>query len=240
MRPKKSAIVVHSGGMDSSLCLAHAIKTYGKDRVLSISFRYGQRHSLELERAAEMCKTWGVDHTVLDIDCLSHITTNALTSHGMDIQHQEGQAPNTMVVGRNGLMARIAAIHAHDLGASRIYMGVIEVESANSGYRDCSRAYMDKMQDILRMDFDNPDFEIATPISHMTKYETMEFGYGLGVLEYLLDKTITCYEGIPHAGCKVCPACLLRNDGLRQFIERHPNFPSPFEPPGLASKSQET
>src|SRR4051794_26403640 len=101
---KYATIVVHSGGMDSSLCLAQAIQEFGKSNVLSVSFSYQQRHSIELERAALVCLHWGVSHTVLDISCLSQITDNALTRHSMDIVHLPGEAPNTLVVGRNGLM----------------------------------------------------------------------------------------------------------------------------------------
>lgn len=226
----KRAIIVHSGGMDSSLCVATAREEFGADGVLSISFRYGQRHSLELERAAEICRAWGVDHVEIGIDCLSEITENALTNGRLEIEAEAGRPPNTLVVGRNGLMARLAAIHAHHLGARCIYMGVIEVESANSGYRDCSRACMDLMQQILRIDLGDDGFEIRTPLVRMTKKETMELGHRLGVLEYLLDRTVTCYEGLPHGGCRKCPACKLRNDGLREFLAEHPSFRAPFDP----------
>ena len=187
---KKSAIVVHSGGMDSSLCLALALKEFGADEVLSLSFKYGQRHSLELERAGQICQAWNIDHIELSIDCLQQITYNALMDKVADIHHEVGKAPNTLVTGRNGLMARLASIHAQSLGAQCIYMGVIEVESANSGYRDCSREYMDLMQILMRIDLDDDAFEIRTPIVKMTKKETMELGHQLGVLDYLLKHTI--------------------------------------------------
>lgn len=221
------AVVVHSGGMDSSLCLAHAVQTYGAEHVLSLSFDYAQRHQAELAAAEKICQAWGVAHVVLSIDCLSQITQNALTDQSLEIDIQDG-VPSTLVVGRNGLMARLAAIHADSLGASTIYMGIIEVESANSGYRDCTRAYMDKMQDILRLDLDNPQFTIKTPLVDMTKAQTMEFGYQLGVLEFLLEHTVTCYRGVAKHGCGKCPACLLRNEGIRAFQESHPDFRMPF------------
>ncbi len=220
----KKAIVVHSGGMDSSLCLALAIEQFGAKNVLSLSFTYGQRHSNELEVAKKICEDWKVDHTIVDLNCLREITTNALMDNSIEIKHSKGEAPNTLVAGRNGLMARVAAIHANHLGADKIFMGVIEVEEANSGYRDCSRKYMDIIQAGLRMDFDNPKFEIKTPIVFMSKKETMELGYQMGNLQYLLDNTITCYEGIPKAGCGKCPACMLRNQGIREFMQEHEDF----------------
>lgn len=221
---KKKAVVIHSGGMDSSLCLALAVNEFGAENVLSLSFSYGQRHSIELERAKKIATHFKVDNTVIDINCLSQITENALTNSSLTIEHVHGQAPNTLVVGRNGLMARIASIHADSLGAGCVYMGVMELEAANSGYRDCSRSYMDIVESALRLDFNNPQFEIRTPLVNMTKKETMELGHKLGVLEYLLETTVTCYEGIEREGCMKCPACKLRNQGLKIFSLEHPEF----------------
>jgi 7-cyano-7-deazaguanine synthase len=219
---QKKAVVVHSGGMDSSLCLALAVKEFGAANVLSLSFSYNQRHSEELNRARKISQHFKVDHTVLEINCLSQITESALIGHDKKIEHRTGEAPNTLVVGRNGLMARLAGIHAHSLGAKCIYMGVMELEGANSGYRDCSRAYMDLIQAALRMDFADDKFEIRTPLVMMTKKETMDLGHSLGVLEYLLENTITCYEGVEKEGCLKCPACKLRNQGLKIFSLEHP------------------
>lgn len=221
---KKKAVVVHSGGMDSSLCLALAIKEFGAENVLSLSFTYNQRHSIELKCASEISKHFNVDHVELDLSCLSKITESALIGTDKKIEHKKGEAPNTLVVGRNGLMARIAGIHANSLGAHCIYMGVMELEAANSGYRDCSRAYMDIIQSALRMDFADNSFEIRTPLVQMTKRDTMELGYKLGVLEYLLENTVTCYEGIEKEGCLKCPACKLRNEGLKIFSLEHPDL----------------
>jgi 7-cyano-7-deazaguanine synthase len=221
---RKKAVVVHSGGMDSSICLALAIREFGCEDVLSLSFRYGQRHTNELKQAAKICQDFKVDHLVIPLDCLQEITESALTNHTIPISHSQGCPPNTLVVGRNGLMARLAAIHATHLGARVIYMGVIEVEGANSGYRDCSRSYMDLKQDILRLDLDDQSFEIRTPLVKMTKLQTLQKAQELGVLEYLLSETITCYEGIPKWGCRVCPACILRNEGLLQFYSINSNF----------------
>ena len=220
----KQAIVVHSGGMDSSLCLALAVKNHGAENVLSLSFSYGQRHTKELEFAKKICEEWKVSHKVINIDCLSEITESALLENDSQIEHIEGEAPNTLVVGRNGLMARVAGIHADSLGAECIYMGIIEVEEANSGYRDCSRKYMDIIQAALRLDFDNPSFEIKTPLVFMDKKETMELGAELDVLEFLVENTLSCYEGITKEGCGKCPACKLRNEGLREYLKDHPDF----------------
>lgn len=226
MKAKKT-IVVQSGGMDSALCLAAALDEYNTEDVLSLSFSYNQRHSIELERAKQITSHLNVDHVILDISCLSKITENSLTNKDLDIAIDKEGIPNTLVVGRNGLMARLAAIHANALGASSIYMGIIGVEAANSGYRDCSREYMDLMQNIMRIDLNDPDFEIRTPLVHLTKKETMAFGHRLNRLNYFLEVTVTCYEGIEKEGCQRCPACTLRNEGIITFFNENPELKRP-------------
>lgn len=221
-------VVIHSGGMDSSLCLALAVHEFGAEHVLSLGFDYGQRHMDELDRAQMIADWFGVRRYVVQIGCYGELTKNALMDAAIPIEHVEGESPNTLVVGRNGLMVRLGAILAEQLGANSVYTGVIGVEAANSGYRDCTRAYMDLMQQILRLDLGRDDFEVRTPIVHMTKKETMDLGHEHGCLEFLLDATVTCYEGVPHAGCGVCPACVLRNEGIRGFMAENRDFLLPF------------
>lgn len=221
---QKKTLVVHSGGMDSSICLALAIEKYGAENVLSMTFTYGQRHTEEIKQAQIICQEWGVDNIVVNLDCLQQITESSLIGKSLDFKHEKGKAPNTMVVGRNGLMARVAGIHADHLGAGNIYMGVIELEEANSGYRDCSRKYMDIVQAALRVDFANPEFEIKTPLVFMTKKQTLDAAYQMGKLEYLLENTISCYEGISGYGCGKCPACELRKEGIQEFLASNPDI----------------
>lgn len=216
MNKQKSIVVVHSGGMDSSICLALAIRDHGAEQVLALHFDYGQRHRAELKAADTICRAWGVDQQVVPLTFLNTLTHDALTDHHMQIA-PEGGSMNTLVVGRNGLMLRLAAIRAHSVGAHCVSTGVIGVESANSGYRDCSRAYMDILQTILRIDLGDDQFEIQTPVVHMTKAQTLALAASLGVLDFLLSETVTCYEGIAREGCGVCPACVLRREGVDAY-----------------------
>jgi len=225
----KTAIVAHSGGMDSSICLALAIREHGAQNVLAFNVNYGQRHHQDTAQAAKICQHFGVDQFSVAIDFLSKITTNALMDKNIEICHEPGKSPNTLVLGRNGLIARLAAIFGDNYGARQLYMGVIEVESSNSGYRDCSRHYMDLTQELLRLDLDKPDFVIKTPVVFMTKAETMECALDLGILEYLLENTVTCYRGLPKQGCQTCPACQLRNAGIREFLHKNPMFIMPYD-----------
>lgn len=221
----KEAVVIHSGGMDSSICLALAIQEFGKERVMSLTFDYGQRHAVELTQAKKICEAWGVDQRILSLDnLLLQITSNALIDKTQPILYEEGLVPNTLVVGRNGLMARLGAIFAQHIGVHRLYMGVIEVDY----YRDCSRHYIDLKEQILRLDLNDSTFEIRTPLVYMTKAETLEVAYALGVLDFLLEETVTCYEGIRHAGCGLCPACILKQEGILQFLERNPDSTLPY------------
>lgn len=220
---RKKTIVIHSGGMDSSICLRLALQDFPVRDVLSLSFAYRQRHLPELVQAKKICHTWGVDHVVISLECLQEITENALMDPSVPISQLKGSPPNTLVVGRNGLMARLGAIHAQHLGASSIYMGIMGADGAHSGYRDCSRLYMDMQEKLLRLDLDDPAFEIRTPLVAMSKKETMALADDLGILDFLLQETISCYEGIPREGCRKCPACLLRNEGLALYIESQGN-----------------
>lgn len=226
---EKKAVVVHSGGMDSSICLALAIQEHGRNNLLSLSFDYGQRQKLEIERAASICQDWQVQHKVVRFDCLKDLTKNALIDKDQDLDDFPDKVSGSCVVGRNGLFARLAAIQAQSIAAECLYMGVLELDCTNSGIADCSRKYIKLLEKIFRIDLLSPNFSIRTPLIHMTKKETMQIAYDLGILSYLLRQTITCYHGIPELGCKTCPACKLRNEGLKEFEESCPNFMPPFE-----------
>lgn len=210
-------VVCHSGGMDSSICLALAIRDHGVENVHAVTYRYGQRHSIELERSAYICSQWGVKHKVIDLPMLREITSSAQMDDTIQIEHRAGQPANTIVIGRNGLFVRLAAIYAEHIGATSVYIGVLGLENQNSGYRDCSRDYMDLKEHILRIDLGNSDFCIHTPLVALTKMQTMQVAEELGILDFLLKETVTCYLGIAGEGCQNCPACLLRNEGLRAF-----------------------
>ncbi len=223
----KAAVVCHSGGMDSSICLAAAIREQGADKVVSLSFAYQQTHENEVRQAARICADWGVEHVLVTCDFLRTLTSNALMDRTIPFRQEPGQPPNTLVMGRNGLLARLGSIYAESRGARLLYMGVIGVEG-QSGYRDCSRDYMDKMQEIMRIDLGDDGFEIRTPVIHMTKKETLIQAHSFGILPYLLENTITCYDGLFQKGCQLCPACKLRNEGIAEFRADYPDLVLPY------------
>lgn len=213
-----SAIVLHSGGMDSSICLQLAINRFGKDSVISLGFDYHQRHSSELQAAAEIATLFGVRRTVLQMPVVCGWEESSLLSTTTSFQREGSSVPNSFVPSRNGLFLLMSAPLARRLGASHLYIGVMELEGENSGYPDCSRAYIDAVQTVIRLDNSDPSFSIETPLISMTKKETIALAHSLGILDLLLTTTVTCYAGLKGEGCRQCPACILRNKGLHEFF----------------------
>ena len=211
---RQSALVVFSGGQDSTTCLFWALKHY--DNVEAVTFAYGQRHSHEVEVAKGIAKDLEIEHQVLDMSLLGQITNNALTSD-MEIEAQEGQVPNTFVDGRNHLFLSFAAILAKQKGISDIVTGVCETDF--SGYPDCRDDFVKSLNVTLNLAMDY-NFVIQTPLMWLDKSETWELADQLGAFDYVKDKTLTCYNGIMGAGCGECPACKLRQHGLDTYLAR--------------------
>ena len=124
-----------------------------------------------------------------------------------------------MVEGRNAFFLLAAAVWAKSLGAKEIYTGVSEADY--SGYPDCRAAFIRAQQRMLRLALEWP-VRIVTPFIRMTKAEEWALADRLGIFELVRDRTLTCYNGIPGAGCGKCPACRLRNNGLKEYnAHRH-------------------
>ncbi|MBP5322047.1 MAG: 7-cyano-7-deazaguanine synthase QueC, partial [Kiritimatiellae bacterium] len=190
----KKAIVVFSGGQDSTTCLAKAVKEYGREQVACITFFYGQRHSLEVEVAKGIAKDFGIaDHKIFQMDGYSQITTNALLDPAQTISQAEGATcPNTVVDGRNMLFLLLAAIYAKSRGIHDIVTGVCETDF--SGYPDCRDVFIKSCNVTLNLAMDYP-FRIITPLMDLTKEQTWALADELGVLDYVAERTLTCYNG---------------------------------------------
>ncbi|MFC2400139.1 7-cyano-7-deazaguanine synthase QueC [Streptococcus sobrinus] len=211
---RQSALVVFSGGQDSTTCLFWALKHY--DHVKAVTFAYGQRHSQEVEVAKEIAKDLKIKHQVLDMSLLGQITNNALTSD-IEIDAKEGEVPNTFVDGRNHLFLSFAAVLAKQKGITDIVTGVCETDF--SGYPDCRDAFVKSLNVTLNLAMDY-DFVIQTPLMWLDKAETWELADQLDAFDYVKDRTLTCYNGIMGAGCGECPACKLRQHGLETYLAR--------------------
>jgi len=207
------AVVVFSGGQDSTTCLFWALKNFSE--VETITFDYGQRHKLEIECAASIASDLGVKHTILDMSLLNQLAPNALTRHDVDITHDEGQLPNTTVDGRNLLFLSFAAIVAKQAGARHLITGVCETDF--SGYPDCRDVFVKSLNVTLNLSMDY-DFVIHTPLMWLNKAETWHMSDELGAFNYIQERTLTCYNGVIGDGCGECPACKLRKAGLDQYL----------------------
>jgi 7-cyano-7-deazaguanine synthase len=209
---KGKAIVVFSGGQDSTTCLLWAKQRF--EEVEAVTFQYGQRHRLELECAASIAEELGVRHHLLDMSLLGQLTPNALTRSDIAIEHKEGELPSTFVDGRNLLFMSFAAVLAKQVGARHIITGVCQTDF--SGYPDCRDVFVKSLNVTLNLSMDY-EFVIDTPLMWLTKAQTWQMADDLGALDFVRERTLTCYEGVIADGCGVCPACLLRNRGLREY-----------------------
>ncbi|ALA71252.1 7-cyano-7-deazaguanine synthase [Geobacillus stearothermophilus 10] len=210
---EEKAVVVFSGGQDSTTCLFWAKKQFGE--VEAVTFDYGQRHRREIDVAQAIADELGVRHTVLDLSLLGQLAPNALTRRDIAIEQKEGELPTTFVDGRNLLFLSFAAVFAKQRGARHIVTGVCETDF--SGYPDCRDVFIKSLNVTLNLAMDY-EFVIHTPLMWLTKAETWKLADELGALEFIRTKTLTCYNGIIADGCGECPACVLRKRGLDEYL----------------------
>jgi 7-cyano-7-deazaguanine synthase len=231
MSDPRTALVLFSGGQDSTACLAWALDRYAK--VETLGFDYGQRHRIELQcrgtvrdelkrRFPHWAPKLGDDH-LLDLQLLGQISDTALTAERA-IEMQANGLPNTFVPGRNLLFLTFAAALAYRRGASVLVGGMCETDY--SGYPDCRDNTIKATQVALSLGLDAP-LTIETPLMFLTKAQTWQLTEQLGGAELndlIVEHTHTCYlgeRGQRHAwghGCGQCPACELRRRGHEAFV----------------------
>lgn len=225
-----AALVLFSGGQDSTVCLAWALERFAQ--VETIGFRYGQRHAVEMEvrpairrGLAALRSEWrdrlGEDH-VVDLDALARVSETALT-RDVPIQFAAGGLPSTFVPGRNLIFLAFAAAVAYRRGARHLVAGMCETDY--SGYPDCRDETIKTMNQALNLGMDR-DFAVHTPLMRVDKAGTFAMARDLGgqaLLDLVIEDTHTCYLGDRSSrhgwgyGCGGCPACRLRADGFDKF-----------------------
>lgn len=211
----EKAVVVFSGGQDSTTCLFWALGQFSE--VEAVTFDYNQRHRTEIECAKEITKELGIKHHILDMSLLNQLAPNALTRSDIEVKDGEnGELPSTFVPGRNLLFMSFAGVLASQVGARHIVTGVCETDF--SGYPDCRDIFIKSLNVTLNLSMDE-NFVIHTPLMWLNKAETWKLADDLGAFQFVRTKTLTCYNGIIADGCGVCPACLLRKKGLDEFLE---------------------
>ncbi|RVU29657.1 7-cyano-7-deazaguanine synthase QueC [Pseudomonas syringae pv. syringae] len=226
------ALVLFSGGQDSTTCLAWALERY--EHVETIGFDYGQRHRIELEcrlnilqevrnRFPHWAKRLGEDH-VLDLKLLGQISDTAMTAE-KTIEFEKNGLPNTFVPGRNLLFLTFAATIAYRRGLTVLVGGMCETDY--SGYPDCRDNTLKATQVALSLGMDAPVI-IETPLMWLNKAQTWRLAEDLGNRDFvslIQEESHTCYLGTRQHkhewgyGCGTCPACELRKTGYEQYIQ---------------------
>ncbi|HCO67910.1 MAG TPA: 7-cyano-7-deazaguanine synthase QueC [Dysgonomonas sp.] len=216
MKSKESALVLFSGGQDSTTCLFWAIKEF--ESVRTLCFTYGQRHSKEVEIARNIAHQANVPFQMLDASIISQLSVNSLTDVNvvMDSEKPEDNYPNTFVPGRNLLFLTFAAVIARSHGIRHIVTGVSEADY--SGYPDCRDTFIMSANTSINLAMDE-HFQIHTPLMWRDKTAVWELADELGVFALIRDKTLTCYNGIIADGCGECPSCRLRKQGLDNYLK---------------------
>jgi 7-cyano-7-deazaguanine synthase len=230
MVDERSALVLFSGGQDSTTCLAWALERF--ERVESIGFDYGQRHRVELEVRLRVrdalrrtfpswCARLADDH-LIDLQMLAQLADTALTKD-VEIAMQPNGLPNTFIPGRNLLFLTFAAALALPRGIKHLVTGVCETDY--SGYPDCRDDTVKAMQLAINLGM-AARFVIHTPLMWIDKAQTWSLAAQLGgqaLINLVRDETHTCYNGDREhrhtwgLGCGTCPACQLRAQGWAKF-----------------------
>lgn len=230
MTTSSGALVLFSGGQDSTTCVAWALSRY--EKVETIGFDYGQRHAVELtvrptvlQKLRALSSRWtqalGDDH-MIDLSLLSKISDTALTQD-IEIAMRENGLPNTFVPGRNLLFMMVAATVAYRRGLNLLVGGMCETDF--SGYPDCRNDTMQSLETTLNLGMAT-EFKIETPLMWIDKAATWKMARDLGgdaLVDMIREDTHTCYLGERGSlhdwgyGCGKCPACELRARGYQQF-----------------------
>jgi len=214
MLDKNAALVLFSGGQDSTVCLFWALKNFY--RVDTVCFNYGQRHISEIDAAKTITTDAGVPFRIVDASMIAGLSRNSLTDSTMVMdREQTGNAPpNSFVPGRNLFFISFAAVIARENNIANIVTGVSQTDY--SGYPDCRENFISSINETLNLAM-NEQFVIHTPLMHYDKADVWRLAEELDIFEIVKSQTVTCYNDIPGDGCGECPSCILRNRGLQQF-----------------------
>jgi 7-cyano-7-deazaguanine synthase len=219
-----SALIVFSGGQDSTTCLGWAKNRY--DYIETITFNYGQKHKVELEQTKKIAEKLDVVNYVVKFDIFSQLADSALldVNSGQDINashHAKPNLPASFVPNRNAIFFTIAHAYAQKQGLEHIITGINQTDY--SGYPDCRVDFIKSLEKSLNLGSES-DISFKYPLIYLTKAETFSLAKEEGVLELILEESHTCYNGERSKrydwgyGCDNCPACLLRKQGWEKYF----------------------
>lgn len=214
------AMVLSSGGVDSTTCLGIAVQKYGRENVISLSVYYGQKHDKEMHAAKEVAEYYGVEHLELDLLKIFSYSNSSLLKHSTEeipkesyveqLGETDGKPVSTYVPFRNGLFLSSAASIALSKGCSVIYYGAHADDAAGNAYPDCSREFERAMNEAIFLG-SGKQLKIEAPFVGQTKAEVVKKGLELEVPYHL---TWSCYEG-GEKPCGVCGTCIDRAEAFR-------------------------
>ena len=216
----KKALVIFSGGQDSTTCLLWALKRF--DEVRAISYRYGQRHDVELDLAADICAQLGVVQTVVDLSAqFAELNESALLTATEDVNEETSRGlPASFVPNRNLIFLVYAHTFAQKIGFDTLVTGVCQTDY--SGYPDCRYDFVQAAKSTMNM-ASEVNIEVETPIMWLNKAETFMLADLCGGIDIIVGKTLTCYNAELTMnrygfGCGKCNACLLREKGYDEYV----------------------
>lgn len=221
---KEKALVVFSGGQDSTTCLGWALNHFKE--VFAITFKYGQKHKIEVEQSKIICEKLKIPQLIIDIDFLDKIVDSELISKvegeiNFNKAHsQKTNLPSSFVPNRNALFLTLAHAYAQKIGVLNLITGVCQTDY--SGYPDCRQIFLDKLEAAL-MEGSEAYIKIWAPLMFLDKAQTFKLAEDNNILDIVLKDSQTCYNGNHTTchdwgyGCGNCPACKLRAKGYESY-----------------------
>lgn len=217
----KKALIVFSGGQDSTTCLGWALNKF--NYVETITFDYGQKHKVEIKQAEKIATILNVKNTVLNINAFTQLNDSALINCDLDISSSHStkkNLPASFVPNRNAIFFTLAHAFAQKQDIDNIIIGVNQTDY--SGYPDCREDFILALENSLNLGSES-NIKFHYPLIHLTKAETFKMSKDENVLDIVINESHTCYNGNHTTksdwgyGCGECPACILRKDGWRNF-----------------------
>lgn len=216
-----SALIVFSGGQDSTTCLGWAKSRFG--HIETLTFDYGQKHRVEIYQAKKIAKLLKVNNHVLSIDAFSQLNDSALIDGSLDISSTHQTKPNlpaSFVPNRNAIFFTLAHAYAQKHDINNIIIGINQTDY--SGYPDCRKEFIEALELTLNLGSAS-NIRFHSPLLHLSKAQTFQMSKDEGVLDMVLDESHTCYNGDHNTknswgyGCGKCPACILRVRGWQEY-----------------------